>query len=244
MMRDWSSGQRPLIIGHRGASAEAPENTLAAFALAQDQGADGIELDVQLTADGWPVVIHDSSLDRTTNGQGLVRKFTLRQLQTLDAGQGQSIPTLDEVFETFGPSLLYNVELKTAAWRANGLAAAVADRIQAHGVESQTIVSSFNPLAVRWARQHLTQSTWVAHLNYKPGLKFLHLFCPSQAMHPYFRLIDAAYMAWAQEKGWRVHAWTVDDPKEAVRLAGLGVHAIITNRPLLIGKALLNDEKN
>lgn len=243
-MINWSSAQRPLIIGHRGASAEAPENTLAAFALAQAQGADGIELDVQLSADGWPVVIHDSNVNRTTNGQGRVQQFTLAQLQELDAGQGQLIPTLDEVFETLGPNFLYNVELKTAALRDNGLAAAVADRIQAHHVESQTVVSSFNPLAVRWARRHLTQSTWVAHLSYKAGLKYKYLLAPSQATHPHYRLVDAGYMAWAHKMGWRVHVWTVDAPMEAQRLAHLGVHAIMTNQPKLIRDALLSHEES
>ena len=239
---DWSSAQRPLIIGHRGASAEAPENTLSAFALAQAQGADGIEFDVQLSADGWPVVIHDSKLERTTNGQGRVQQHTVAQLQELDAGEGHSIPTLDELFETFGPTFLYNVELKTAAFHDNGLAAAVADRIQAHHVERQTVVSSFNPLAVRWARKHLTQSTWVAHLSYKPGLKYKHLLCPSQAVHPYYRLVDASYMAWAQKMGWRVNVWTVDEPAEAKRLADLGVHAIITNKPQFIREQLFSHE--
>ena len=237
-MLDWSSVQRPLIIGHRGASAAAPENTLAAFALAQEQGADGIELDVQLSADGWPVVIHDSKLERTTNGQGSVQNFSLAQLQELDAGEGQPIPTLDEVFETFGPSFLYNVELKTAALRDTGLAAAVADRIQAHHVENQTVVSSFNPLAVRRARRHLTQSTWVAHLSYTSTLKYKYLLAPSQAVHPHYRLVDADYMAWAKKMGWRVHVWTVDDPAEAQRLLNLGVHAIITNQPKLIRDSL------
>ncbi len=243
-MLDWSSAPRPLIIGHRGASAEAPENTLAAFALAQEQGADGIEFDVQLSADGWPVIIHDSKLDRTTNGRGQVQQLTLAQLQALDAGEGQSIPTLDEVFETLGPNFLYNVELKTAALRDTGLAAAVADRIQSHHVENQTVVSSFNPLAVRWARRHLTQSTWVAHLSYKPALKFKHSLIPVQAVHPYYRMVDAAYMAWARKNGWRVHVWTVDDPAEAQRLANLGVHAIITNQPKLIRNALVSHEKS
>lgn len=241
-MIDWSSGQRPFIIGHRGASAEAPENTLAAFALAQAQGADGIEFDVQLSADGWPVVIHDSNLERTTNGQGRVQQYTLAQLQELNAGEGQSIPTLDELFETLGPNFLYNVELKTAALRDNGLAAAVADRIQAHHVERQTAVSSFNPLAVRYARRHLTQSTWVGHLSYKPALKFKHSLIPVQAVHPYYRMVDAAYMAWARKNGWRVHVWTVDDPVEAQRLVDLGVHALITNKPKFIRENLFTDE--
>lgn len=242
-MRDWSSAQRPLIIAHRGASAEAPENTLAAFVLAQARGADGIELDVQLSADGWPIVLHDGRMERTTNGQGHVKDFTVAQLQALDAGQGQAIPTLDEVFEAFGPTFLYNVELKTAALRDNGLAAAVADRIQAHGVSRQTVVSSFNPLAVRYARRHLTHSTWVAHLSYKSGFALKYWLAEAQAVHPYYRLVDTEYMAWARQKGWRVHVWTVDDPAEAQRLAGLGVQAIITNRPKLIREALFKNER-
>lgn len=241
-MIDWSSAKRPLIIGHRGASAEAPENTLAAFALAQAQGADGIEFDVQLSADGWPVVIHDSHLARTTNGQGRVQDYSVAELQGFDAGQGQTIPTLDEVFETLGPNFLYNVELKTAALRDNGLAAAVADRIQAHHLERQTIVSSFNPLAIRWARRHLTQSTWVGHLHYKPGLAFKRLFSASQAVHPHHSLVNASYMAQAQKMGWRVHVWTVDDLSEAQRLVNLGVHAIITNKPKLLRDLLFSHE--
>lgn len=237
-MSEWASGQRPFIIGHRGASADAPENTLAAFLLAQTQGADGIEFDVQLSADGWPVVIHDGKLDRTTSGHGLVQQFTVAELQALDAGQGERIPTLDEVFETLGPNFLYNVELKTAVLRDNGLAAAVADRIQSHNLARQTVVSSFNPLAVRYARRHLTQSTWVAHLSYKAALKFKHSLIPAQAVHPHYKMVDAAYMAWANKHGWRVNVWTVDDPTEAKRLVDLGVHGIITNKPKLIREAL------
>lgn len=237
---DWSAAQRPLIIGHRGASADAPENTLAAFALAQAQGADGIEFDVQLSADGWPVVIHDAQLDRTTNGRGLVSQKTVAELQELDAGEGQSIPTLDELFETLGPNFLYNVELKTKALRDDGLAAAVADRIQAHHLEQQAVVSSFNPWAVRWARRHLTRTTWVAHLSYKKGLqRFKRLLSSSEAIHPHFRMVDADFMVWAAKMGWRVHVWTVDEPADAQRLTQLGIHAIITNKPRLLRESLL-----
>lgn len=240
---DWSSGKRPLIIAHRGASADAPENTLAAFSLAQAQGADGIEFDIQLSADGWPVVMHNFTLERTTNGQGRVQDFTVAALQALDAGEGQTVPTLDEVFETLGPNFLYNVELKTAVYGDNGLAAAVADRIQAHNLERQTIVSSFNPWAVRWARRHLTQSTWVAHLSWKQGLtKYKFWLVPSQAAHPRHQMVDKKYMTWAKKMGLRVHTWTVDDLAEAQRLADLGVHAILTNKPKLIREHLFSRE--
>jgi glycerophosphoryl diester phosphodiesterase len=131
-MSAWLSDSTPLIIAHRGASHDAPENTITAFALAVEQGADGIELDVQLSADGIPVVMHDASVERTTNGRGAVSKLTIEQLQRLDAGDGRPVPTLDEVFEIFGPTLLYNVELKTGIWSDRNLAAAVAERIDGH----------------------------------------------------------------------------------------------------------------
>jgi glycerophosphoryl diester phosphodiesterase len=157
----WFSTGLPLILGHRGASAHAPECTLAAFELALDQGADGIEFDVQLSADGWPVVIHDSHVNRTTNGDGPVAKLTLAQLRALDAGEGQKVPTLIEVFETFGARMLYNVEIKQSGWRSRGTEAIVADCIRTHGLEKHSIVSSFNPLSVRRARHHLSPITLI-----------------------------------------------------------------------------------
>ena len=100
------------IIAHRGASAHAPENTLAAFQLALEQGADGIELDVMLSKDGQLIVIHDDKVDRTTNGTGKVADMYLSELKVLDAGQGESLPTLPEVFDRFGGKFLINIELK------------------------------------------------------------------------------------------------------------------------------------
>ena len=173
---DWIASRRPLIIGHRGASADAPENTLAAFALAVEQGADGVELDVRLTADQEIVVIHDPTVDRTTTGSGSIDRLTARDLQSFDAGQGQSIPTLDEVFETFGPTLLYNIEIKDLGWRDRSLESAVADRVQAYQLESQVLVSSFNPMAARRARKHLTRSTMIGLIR-MPGMQSLVHFC-------------------------------------------------------------------
>ncbi|HFE67270.1 MAG TPA: glycerophosphodiester phosphodiesterase [Chloroflexi bacterium] len=235
---DWLSFSRPLIIGHRGASADAPENTLAAFALAQAQGADGVELDVQLSADGRAVIIHDTTVDRTTNGSGKVSDMTLAELQSLDAGMGQTIPTLDELFEMMGPGILYNVELKPFAVDAAGLATAVADRIQAHNLESQVLVSSFNPLMVRQARQHLTPQTMVAHIWYMKQFKYKYLLAKAEAHHPKHTLVDEAYMAWARKHGWRVHTWAADDPVEAQRLIDLGVNGLITNKPQFLRESL------
>ncbi|MBI5034164.1 MAG: glycerophosphodiester phosphodiesterase [Chloroflexi bacterium] len=115
---------KPLIIGHRGASASAPENTLASFRLALDMGADGVELDVTLTKDDVPVIIHDGTVDRTTNGKGLINQMTLGEVRQLDAGGwfnakfcGEKIPTLEEVLTEISPRGIVNIELKTEALR-------------------------------------------------------------------------------------------------------------------------------
>jgi glycerophosphoryl diester phosphodiesterase len=241
---------RPLIFAHQGASHEAPANTLAAFLLAFELGSDGIELDVHLSKDGQVVVIHDFTLEATTDGQGLVRDKTLAELKELDAGTwfdpdfaGQRIPTLQEVIDVVGDRLLLNIELKTASIRDDGLAAAVVRIIEENHLLQRVIVSSFNPLAVRWLK-HL--NPWVsAGLLYSPDLPFLlrrpwmrHLL-RLEALHPHYTLVDREYVRWARERDLRVHVWTADDPGEMWQLMRRGVDIIITNRPDLLREVLL-----
>ena len=232
------SGNMPLIIAHRGASAAAPENTLAAFGLAAELGADGIELDVQMSGDGRLVVIHDFDAARTTNGQGKVAELTLAELQAFDAGAGQKIPTLDDVFEMLGPRLLYNIEIKYFGWRDRGVETAVADRIAAYHLENQVLISSFSPLAVRRARRQLPQTVPVALIRGTGLLKYGYWLADGQADHPNYALVDASYMAWAKKRGYQTNVWTVDDPAEARRLAQLGVNGLITNKPDLIRESV------
>ncbi len=228
----WFSRSGPLIIGHRGASAAAPENTLAAFRLAQQHGADGIEFDVQLSADGIPVVIHDDTVDRTTNGRGRVSDLTLAQLQTLDAGQGETIPTLAQVFAEFGTTLLYNLEIKNDDQFDQGAEKAIADCIRHDGVQEQLLISSFNPAAL--ARMYVLLGDAVPlgflHIGmidrYSPNWPF-----PCHADHPYYEAVDADYMTWAKEQAYLVNIWTLDDASIAQQLISLGVHGLITNTP-------------
>jgi glycerophosphoryl diester phosphodiesterase len=234
----WFVLNRPLIVAHRGASAYAPENTLAAFERAAELGADGIELDVQLSKDGRLVIIHDFDTARTTNGQGKVSDLTLAELQSFDAGEGQKIPTLDELFEMLGPRLLYNIEIKYFGWRDRGVETAVADRIAAYQLENHVLVSSFNPLAVRRARRQLPRSVPVALLRGTGLLKYGYWLADGEADHPHYSLVDEAYMVWAKKRGYRTNVWTVDDPAEAQRLARLGVNGIITNKPDLLRESL------
>ncbi len=240
--------RRPLVFAHRGARERAPENTLPAFEQAAALGADGIELDVQLSADGALVVIHDFTLERTTNGTGHVAEKTLAELRTLDAGSwfapqfvATHIPTLDEVFEAVGRRLLINIELKTfrltdRATRLR-LARGVLECIRKHGMERQVLISSFNPLALRIVRQ-LAPQIAIGYL-YAPDLPLplakgwlaRPLIGRHEARHPHFSMVDEAYMRWARQHGYRVNVWTVNEIADIQRMCTLGVDMIISDRP-------------
>jgi glycerophosphoryl diester phosphodiesterase len=240
---------RPLNFAHRGASYEAPENTLAAFLLAVELGADGVEFDVQLSLDGEVVVIHDFALETTTDGEGRVCEQSLRELKQLDAGShfdpafaGQRIPTLQEVIDTVGHRLLFNIELKTDSLRDDGLAAEVVRTIEENHLLDRVIISSFNPLALRWVKQ---LNPWIATgllyapdspiLLRRPWLRYLIRF---DAMHPHHSAADSRYVRWARRRGYRVNVWTVDDPGDMWQLMRRGVDVIITNRPDLLRQVL------
>lgn len=254
----------PLVLAHRGASAYAPENTLAAFRLARELGADGIELDVQLTRDKIPVVIHDDTVDRTTDGTGRVNELSIGEIARLDAGTwkadkycGEPIPTLASVFEALADWLrpagrlkpgmsrracLVNVELKTERLMTDGLEREALNVIARYGVGDRILLSSFSPFAL--ARAKSINPRLPRGLLYENGMPihlrrvWLRFLADPQAMHPQHRLIDADYIQWANGKRLMVNTWTVDEPAEARRLAQLGVHAIITNKPDVIREAL------
>jgi glycerophosphoryl diester phosphodiesterase len=229
-MNRWLEAQRPLIVGHRGASADAPENTLRAFELAREQQADGIEFDIKLSADHIPVVFHDDTVERTTDGTGAVSDLTLAELQQLDAGDGEQIPTLDQVFEALGRDFLYNVEIKMYGWRNRGCERAVADCIRAHDVAHLVTVSSFDFRALYRARRVMPPETGLGFLR-DEDWTYTHRLFRSNIDHPRRTLVSAKSMALAKKRGQRVHVWTVDDSAEAQRLIDLGVNALITNRP-------------
>lgn len=239
----------PLVLAHRGASFDAPENTLAAFRLARQLGADGVELDTMLSRDGVPVVIHDETLDKTTDGYGRVKDHDLRALKRLDAGshydfqfKGETIPTLDEAFEEIGPDLVVNIELKAMALRSDGIELAVLNVIRRHNAAERVIVSSFNPFALRRFRAlaphipigYLYAADQPFYLRYG----WFMFGYPHEARHPQHTLIDTHFMAWAKANHYRVHTWTVDDPDRVKTLRDLGVDAIITNRPDMALEAL------
>lgn len=248
---DWYS-VRPLVFGHRGARAYAPMNTLPSFELALEQGADGVELDVQLTKDGKLVVIHDFTVDGTTDGKGAVKDLTFDEIRSLDAGirfherfRGTRIPTLGEVFALMGGKALVNVEIKAPFQRGtdpeftDGVEKAVADCVLDAGMEKRVIISSFNPLTLKRFRKILP-SVPIAFL-YAADVPFdttaLMADIPHEAYHPHFKLAARETIAAEHEKGRAVNVWTVNEPEDAKRLAGDGVDGLITDKPDLILEA-------
>lgn len=246
-MRGAMKSGETLVFGHRGAMAQAPMNTLAAFALAREQGADGIELDVQLSRDGQLVVIHDDKVDATSNGQGKVSEFTLAELQRLDAGLwfsecfiGQRIPTLDEVFEAVGNDMLINVEIKAPRDLVDRVERQLANCIQRHNMRERIIVSCFDPLVLRRIRPMMP--TVLQGYLYVPDMPASHYLPPNklrhEARHPRHDMVDEKYMNWARAHGYCVNVWTVNDVERALQLKRLGVNVIMTDEPGRIISAL------
>ncbi|MBC7252060.1 MAG: glycerophosphodiester phosphodiesterase [Anaerolineae bacterium] len=241
---------RLLNFAHRGASAYAPANTLSAFRLAAELGADGVELDVQLSRDGEVVVIHDFTVDATTNGSGPVAHKTLAELQALDAGSwfdpafaGEHIPTLQEVMDAVGHRLLLNIEIKLPfTLRNTGLEAEVVRLIEDNNLLSRVIVSSFHPLALRRVkalnRRIPTGLLYAHNLPIYLRRAWFAPLVPHEARHPDFTLVTPAYVRTMKARGYRINVWTVDDPTEMRRLLALGVDAIITNRPDLLRQVM------
>lgn len=257
------------ISGHRGASIELPENTSAAFRRAIELGADGIELDVSLTADGVAVVLHDSTVDRTTDGTGDITTLTLDQVRTLDAGGGEPVPTLDEVLALAAGRVEVNIELK-AADSAPAVAAVVARHpdlvwFASSGqwdalTELQGLVPGARvyPLTLGAATTEHMRAIGVA-AGYSDAEieaeleRFTHLGRPlHEALEFATRTGAAGVSTWdvgltqddvdrVHEAGLQAWVWTVNDPDRAAELMGWGVDALCTDDPatLLARRATL-----
>jgi len=257
-------GAQPLVLGHRGASADYPENTVLAFREAMRAGADGVELDVMRCASGEVVVVHDDDLWRTAQhapgSEQPVRRSTLAELRRFDVGRGEKVPTLAEVLEELGPHALLNVELKSPEIKAgrdylklvgdDGLAAAVAEVLaragrlpKFGGLAETTLISSFDPIQlVRFHRRALGVVPLGFLFYREQSLAMQSLWRSSllhlRAVHPEAALLDAVVMRRFRRAGLFVHTWTVDDPHEIAALLALGVDAIITNQPGAVRKQL------
>ncbi|HSN91288.1 MAG TPA: glycerophosphodiester phosphodiesterase family protein [Anaeromyxobacteraceae bacterium] len=238
---------RPLVLGHRGASADAPENTLAAFRLALAQGADGVELDVWRCATGEIVVCHDEDARRVAGSALRVADAPLQALRALDVGawrgerfRGERLPLLDEALDAL-PGAVVNVEMKSRGGDPR-LAGALAALLERRGDGGRVVVSSFDWRLLRAFRRAapgvavgllLERSTaWRLRL----AVEIARL--RPEAVHPHRRLVTGARArAWGR-RGLAVNVWTVDAPEEAERLCALGAAGIVTNAPGRIREAV------
>ncbi len=234
----------PIIFAHRGASAHAPENTIPSFELALVQGADAIELDAKLTADGHIIVFHDATVDRTTEGTGRLAQKNLADLRSLDAGsffseqfRGTRIPTLEEVFEAVGKRIFINVELTNYAAPRDALVEKVCALVKKHALEKSVIFSSFLPSNLRQAERFLPEvprgllalggwmGTWARSFGFSFG--------EYAALHPYLTDVNAQQVSRVHRLKRRIHVWTVNQPEDIERLNAWGVDGIFTDDPQL-----------
>jgi len=232
----------PVVIAHRGASAAAPENTLASFNLAVSLGADAVELDVKLSKDGLPVIMHDATVDRTTTGSGKVCDLTLAELKAFDAGRwkdekysGEPIPTLEEVFASVGSRLWINVELTNYSTPGDELVPHVVALIQKMNLQKGVLLSSFDPRNLRRARQ-LDPSLPLAQLTSADMAIYLREawfapFAPHEARHPDVVQLKQKGVAWYHQHGYKVNVWTNNDPDDMRAFVKQGVDGLITDVP-------------
>ena len=241
-----SKNHKTLIFAHRGVPSKAPENTLPSFQLALEAGADGIELDVILSKDKHPIVMHDFKLGRTASIKGLVQEMTFEEIKKADAGswygeqfKGVEIPTLAEVFDLVGDKLLINIELKMhASDRTSDLAEIVVKLVEQYQLEDTVIYSSFNPHALAHVKSLNPQASigllsignWMGKLvNFFYGRNYLH----PEAYHLSANLVTAKWIKNAHRKGIKVRSYTVNQISQMKQFFEWQIDGIFTDDAFL-----------
>lgn len=235
-----------LNIAHRGASALAPENTIAAFEKAVELGADAIELDLHISRDGELVIIHDDTLDRTTDGHGPVHARSLQELRQLDAGRwfgesfaGQRIPMLAEVLERFAGTIPLALEVKAGSAFFRGIEERVISVLREHQVISQVAVASFDHHALLKLKELEPSLRTAALLVGRPmSMPIIARECGADAMALECGLITRREVDACRAVGLQVMAWVVNEPARMRYFIDLGVDGIITDRPDLLRQAM------
>ncbi len=248
MIMNFNALPFPLIIAHRGFKAGCPENTLASFQAAVDAGAKMIELDVTLTRDRQIVVIHDETLDRTTNGKGFVSSHTLRQLKTLDAGswfspefRDERLPTLDEVLTLCQGRTLVNVEIKPEAideiMAPESIENQVLLKLAAHAMTDWSIVSSFEKKIIERFSAMGGNRPLLAMLSEDPlDDKLLDFMIrhPVFSYNPDHKTLTQDQVNKVHHAGLKVFTYTVNTKEDALRCFDMGVDGIFTDDPVLM----------
>lgn len=227
------------IWAHRGASAYAPENTLEAFQLAVDMKAEGVELDVHLSADGELMVGHDETVDRCSDGTGMICQMTCAQLKELDFGvrfpqyRGAKMPTLEEVYRLLKPAGLFiNIEIKSLPNIYEGIEQKLDKLATAMGMQDRIIYSSFDHytlVEMRRINPAVPLGILYSHGEYEPWRYAAAMGV--NALHPWYPSLKRPVVPGSQAAGIAVHPWTVDGEQELAWMYRLGVEAVISNKP-------------
>ncbi|PGZ96423.1 hypothetical protein COE51_17460 [Bacillus pseudomycoides] len=240
-----------LIFGHRGAAGTYPENTMVSFQAAERFGADGIELDVQFTKDRKIVVIHDETVNRTTNGKGAVRNYLYEDLRALDASYtfydkvgACRIPLLEEVLEWLETNNLFlNIELKNNKVPYRGLEEEVITLVRKYNMEERIILSSFNHYSMK--KCHMMAPDIETAILYKEGLHSPWAYAKkmgASAIHPNYRYISDGIIELTMMNSVAVRPYTINDEEVMKKFLKMNVTAIITDYPELV-KKILQGEK-
>lgn len=223
-----------LIIGHRGANKIAPENTMKSFRKAIELGADYVEFDVHFTKDNEIVIMHDENTMRTTGQEGVISEMTLEELKELDCGEGEQIPTLQELIDLAKGRIGLQCEIK-----AEGMASKLVELLREKSLIEDTIMSSFNhdellkvqelEPKLKLAALEPTGTGWVTDWILKKKLVSNAAEHDFYAIHPFYRIVNEQLVEYAHEKKLKVNPWTVDSLNAMKKLIGYGVDGLITN---------------
>lgn len=228
-----------LLFGHRGARGLAPENTLPSFRLAKEIGVDGVELDVHLSKDNAVVVMHDDTVNRTTNGKGRIRDMTLEEIKALDAGswfgekwRGTKVPTLEEVFNELGRDMLYKVEIKHSYRVYPGIEERVLEAVERKGLRDRVQIISFDFDSLERVRQ-LDRDIKIGLIIEGKPRWFLDIARRLEAsfIHAYLGLIDEDDQRICRSSGIGLGVWTVNERQDIERFCRMGVDDITSDYP-------------
>jgi len=215
------------VTGHRGAAGLEPENTLRSIRKAIDLGVDRVEIDVRVTRDDQLVVIHDETVDRTTNGHGYVRDLTFNELRKLDAGKGERIPTLEEVLKLTKGKVILQIELKAA--EATEPTVHLVERNKA---EREVIITSFmHELLRRVHDLNPVLRTGALFFDVQGDICQKAIDVHSEAIHVYYRNVDSKLVDKAHKRGLKISVWNPDEKEDMKKMISLNVDVIGTNRP-------------
>jgi glycerophosphoryl diester phosphodiesterase len=253
-MLDVNNFSNPIIMAHRGASAVAPENTLAAFNIAVSMGADAVEMDVKLTSDKEVVVIHDRSVNRTTNGSGEVKYLTFKEIRMLDAGykfssrySGEKIPGLREICANLKGKIILNIELTNYGTFLDALPLKVAEIISEYEMQKEVLISSFNVFNLIRFHHYMPFVQLALIVGHGSQSRLISVLFGGRfainSIHPHFSKLVPEIVNGYRKRFLRIHPWTVNGVEDMRSMLTQKVDGIITDYPDIARSLMFPDEK-